>query len=79
MGPLTGRSKLLKFVLGSRGYTAWSRVTFMAYIIHLIVISMYFAQMRIATYATNKSILITNGAFILFEDVPLFMSPTLLS
>ena len=66
MGPLTGRHKLLRWALGGSGYTPWSRVSFMGYIIHVIVIKMFYAQMRQANYAMNKTIIF----YKLSNDIP---------
>eukprot|EP00345_Euplotes_harpa_P000876 CAMPEP_0168327210 /NCGR_PEP_ID=MMETSP0213-20121227/5769_1 /TAXON_ID=151035 /ORGANISM="Euplotes harpa, Strain FSP1.4" /LENGTH=252 /DNA_ID=CAMNT_0008330085 /DNA_START=726 /DNA_END=1484 /DNA_ORIENTATION=+ len=64
-GPLTGRSKLLKFILGSNGYSPWAKVSFMAYLIHLLVFAYYYDQIRESVYPDNKSIIITMAACML--------------
>ena len=81
IGPLTGRNQFLRWALGSSGYTPWSRITFVGYIIHLLVIKIFYAQMRQSTYPSDKTILFTNCAlaFLIFMiSIPfsaLFESP----
>lgn len=57
MGPLTGRNKFMQWVLGGRGYNPWARISFMAYLIHLLVFQLYYSQMRQAVYITNKGVI----------------------
>ena len=46
----------MRFVLGSRGYAPWARLTFMIYLIHLNIIEWFFAQSRQALYLSYKPI-----------------------
>ena len=65
MGPLTGRNKFMQWVLGGRGYNPWARISFMAYLIHLLVFQLYYSQMRQAVYITNKGVIFIMWAVIL--------------
>ena len=65
MGPLTGKNKFMRWILGGSGYNPWARVSFMAYLIHLLVFKLYYSQMRQAVYITNKSVIFIMCAVIL--------------
>ena len=54
MGPLTGRNKFMQYVLGGSGYNPWARLSFMAYLTHLLVFRYFYGQIRQSTYITTK-------------------------
>mmetsp|Transcript_12855 Transcript_12855/g.14704 ORF Transcript_12855/g.14704 Transcript_12855/m.14704 type:complete len:216 (+) Transcript_12855:950-1597(+) len=59
MGPLVGKSKFLRFVLGSKGYATWGKLTFMVYMIHLIILSWFYSQIRQGNYLAYKPVFFT--------------------
>mmetsp|Transcript_43559 Transcript_43559/g.51285 ORF Transcript_43559/g.51285 Transcript_43559/m.51285 type:complete len:307 (-) Transcript_43559:33-953(-) len=83
MGPLTGRNKLMRFVLGSNGYSPWAKVSFMAYLIHLLVFKYFYSQTRQSVYITHKDVIFSLAAVLLlslFISIPfsaLFEAPFL--
>ena len=57
MSPLTGHNSFITFVLGSKGYVPWARLTYMSYIVHLTVFDFYYNQQRQGTYLHHKSVI----------------------
>ena len=55
-GPLTGRNRFLRWFLGSSGYNPWARVSFMVYLIHLLVFSLFYCQIRQSVSLDTKQI-----------------------
>lgn len=55
-GPLVGKGEFLQTLLGSRFWAPWAKVSFFAYMIHLLVFNFYFGQMRQSFYLQNKAV-----------------------
>lgn len=66
-GPLVGRNKFMKFVLGSRGWVPWARLTFMIYLIHLLIFQWFYGQMRQSVYLDYAPILASYGATVIMS------------
>ena len=56
IGSLTGHNSFITFILGSKGYVPFARMTYMAYIVHLTIFEFYYNQQRQATYLHHKSV-----------------------
>ena len=63
-GPLTGKGRLLRAFLGNRGFDPWARISFMTYLIHLLIIRMFYFQVKQAVYVDGKQILYRTIAFM---------------
>jgi peptidoglycan/LPS O-acetylase OafA/YrhL len=57
MGPLVGKGSLIQFLLGSRFYAPWAKISFYGYLVHLFVFTFYFGQMRSSLYLNHKTIM----------------------
>uniref|UniRef100_A0A7S3NV25 Acyltransferase 3 domain-containing protein n=1 Tax=Euplotes crassus TaxID=5936 RepID=A0A7S3NV25_EUPCR len=53
-GPMIGKSRFLRFILGGSAWAPWAKITFMVYLIHLILIIWFYAQIRQALYMTTR-------------------------
>ena len=69
MGPLTGRNSFMRWILGGSGYNSFARLSFMAYLIHLLVFKYFYSQMRQSVYITNKGVIFTLLAVIFITFV----------
>ena len=67
MGPLTGKGRLLRAFLGNRGFDPWARISFMTYLIHLLIFGLLYFQTRQANYLDNKQILYKTAACMLLS------------
>ena len=56
MGPLTGKGSLIRYVLGSQEWNPWAKLSFMVYLIHLLVFGLYYNQIRQSVELFNKQI-----------------------
>jgi hypothetical protein len=59
ISPLTGHNSFIRFILGSKGYVPWARLTYMGYIIHVAIYSFYYFQTRQGVYLSHRYVLWT--------------------
>ena len=53
-GPMVGKSRFVRFVLGGSAWAPWAKITFMVYLIHIILIIWFYCQVRQALYMTTR-------------------------
>ena len=57
--PMVGRNPFMRSVLGGKFWAPWAKLTFMAYLWHVLVIGFILVQLHTAYYFTKKTILFT--------------------
>lgn len=67
MGPLVGRGRFLKALLSYKGFEPWAKISFVTYLIHLLIFAIFYNQTRQSTYLSNKVILINMSACMLLS------------
>lgn len=68
-GPLVGKNSFMRFILGSRGWAPWAKLTFMIYMLHLIVYEWFYAQIRQSIYLSYKPIFYAYAATLVFTGL----------
>mmetsp|Transcript_2053 Transcript_2053/g.1850 ORF Transcript_2053/g.1850 Transcript_2053/m.1850 type:complete len:149 (+) Transcript_2053:1591-2037(+) len=53
-GPLVGKSRLTRFILGGSFWAPWAKITFIVYLLHISVIVWFYAQARQAIFLTQR-------------------------
>ena len=56
-GPLTGKGRFIRYCFGSVEWNPWARLSFMVYLIHLLVFGLYYNQIRESVDLFNKQII----------------------
>jgi peptidoglycan/LPS O-acetylase OafA/YrhL len=59
IGPLVGKNRALRWLLGSRGWEPWAKLSFMTYLIHILVFQWYYGQTKQSTYFSHKPVIWT--------------------
>uniref|UniRef100_A0A7S3KW64 Acyltransferase 3 domain-containing protein n=1 Tax=Euplotes crassus TaxID=5936 RepID=A0A7S3KW64_EUPCR len=54
VGPIVGKSRFLRFVLGGSAWAPWAKITFIVYLIHTTLIIWFYCQVRQALYMTTR-------------------------
>mmetsp|Transcript_3957 Transcript_3957/g.4830 ORF Transcript_3957/g.4830 Transcript_3957/m.4830 type:complete len:199 (+) Transcript_3957:1317-1913(+) len=68
-GALTGKGSLVRYLLGSQEWSPWARLSFMTYLIHLLVFGLYYNQIRQSVDLFNKQIMFIMVACMLVAYV----------
>jgi hypothetical protein len=55
-GPMCGRSPFMRFVFGGSAWAPWAKLTFIAYLCHVLVIAFIYATTYQAYYMTKRTI-----------------------
>jgi len=70
-GAMVGRMKLIKGLFGGKLWAPWAKVTFTAYLFHILVLGWVFVTTKSALYAT--------GSYLLFYSFVIFLVTIILS
>jgi len=65
-GPLVGKTYLLRFIFGGSFWAPWAKITFIVYLIHILVVIWFYAQTNQAMFITERTAIFSFfSAFIL--------------
>lgn len=53
-GAMVGRSPFVRFVLGGSAWAPWAKITFIAYLVHPLVIAWYYFQINQGMFVTKR-------------------------
>jgi hypothetical protein len=66
-GAMTGKHRLFRFLCAGSFWGPWAKLTFMTYLIHMLVFWFFYAQIKMSSYLNHKDILWTYLACLLIS------------